>query len=226
AGAAWPLGVFVLAGLCLAGSIAFNPFVGALFAIVWGLSVMFEAVRTAKPVTALSRAAIAAVPAAAALAWCLANQMTGNAQGMLKIGLLGNARNAPLLNLLLSLGPALVPAVIGVILAAQARRARALVAPSLLLVTSLCVMHLLVLAGDDSWVGFRAGQMILAGAPGLIAAGLAATGGRKIVATSVVALAMCVGLPTTAIDVYNAQDITNLSEGPGFPWTQVLDRHH
>jgi hypothetical protein len=29
------------------------------------------------------------------------------------------------------------------------------------------------------------------------------------------------GLPTTVIDTYNAQDISNLREGPGFPWTIV-----
>ena len=31
------------------------------------------------------------------------------------------------------------------------------------------------------------------------------------------------GLPTTVIDAYNAQDVTNHDAGPGFRWTVVLD---
>jgi hypothetical protein len=45
------------------------------------------------------------------------------------------------------------------------------------------------------------------------------------VATGVAILAVAAGLPTTVIDVYNAQDVSNLSPGPGFPWTQVIDRN-
>jgi hypothetical protein len=223
-GSAAPVIGCVVAGLCIAGAIAFNPFVGAVFAIAWGTSLLLDAWRSRRLTAGLVRAAAAAIPSAAALAWCLGNQMTGNAQGMLHAGLLGNARNAPLFNLLLSLGPALIPAAIGAVMAFQAGRGRALLAPLVLIVLSLGVMHFLVLAGDDSWIGFRAGQMILAATPGLIAAGLASGGTRRLVAGAVAAVAICVGLPTTVIDLYNAQDVTNLSEGPGFPWTQVVDR--
>jgi hypothetical protein len=31
-------------------------------------------------------------------------------------------------------------------------------------------------------------------------------------------------LPTVAMDVYNAQDITDSAQGPGFQWTLVLSR--
>jgi uncharacterized membrane protein len=48
---------------------------------------------------------------------------------------------------------------------------------------------------------------------------------RKL-AGVVALIALVAGLPTTLIDVYNAQDITNRSAGPGFPWTEVLDIEH
>lgn len=215
----------VIAGVALAGSIAFNPFVGALFAVVWGCAVAMDALRSPAPVSRLARAAAAVVPAALGLFWTQANHMTGGAQGLLHFGLLGNARSAPLFNLFLSLGPALVPAAVGAAAAIWSQRSRPLVAPVILIALSLIVMHFVVLSGDDSWVGFRAGQMLLCAAPALIAAGLAATPlGWRRAAIVVATVALLVGLPTTVIDVYNAQDITNLSAGPGFPWTEVVDR--
>jgi uncharacterized membrane protein len=38
-------------------------------------------------------------------------------------------------------------------------------------------------------------------------------------------LAIVPAVPTVAIDVYNAQDIANPHQGPGFPWTLVLSPH-
>jgi len=143
---------------------------------------------------------------------------------MLQFGLIGDARNAPIMNLLLSLGPALVPAALGLAIAVRSNRSRPLLAGSLLALIALVVMHFVVLTGDASWVGFRAGQMILIAVPALVAAGLAATGRWQHVAIVTGIVALVVGLPTTVIDIYNAQDITNLAPGPGFPWTQVVDR--
>ena len=37
-----------------------------------------------------------------------------------------------------------------------------------------------------------------------------------------IAIALLAGLPTTIIDIYNTQDITNHSEAPGFHWTLML----
>ncbi|HVD90707.1 MAG TPA: hypothetical protein VNC21_00440 [Vicinamibacterales bacterium] len=223
AGSAAPLSVHALTGLSLAGAIAFNPFVGALFALAWGLGIAFDAVRSPDPLRRLVRCAVATVPAGAALVWCVANQMTGGASGMLRFGLVGNARHAPLFNLFLSLGPTLIPAAIGLATAWRLRRTRALAAPIALIAVSLVVMHFVVLASDDSWIGFRTGHLILLAASPLIAASLAAPGGWRRIALAVAMIAFLAGLPTTIVDVYNAQDITNRADGPGFPWTQVVD---
>jgi uncharacterized membrane protein len=86
-------------------------------------------------------------------------------------------------------------------------------------------MHLVRLRVDPSWVGFRGGQIFLSAIPPLVACLLAADGWRRAGAALVTA-AFFVGAPTTIVDVYNAQDITNLAPGPGFPWTEVIDRPH
>jgi len=44
---------------------------------------------------------------------------------------------------------------------------------------------------------------------------------RPVIA-AVCTIALALAVPTVAIDVYNAQDITNRFEGPGFPWTLII----
>jgi hypothetical protein len=39
---------------------------------------------------------------------------------------------------------------------------------------------------------------------------------------AVLGLSIVAALPTTAIDVYNTQDVYNWSQGPGFDWTLIL----
>jgi hypothetical protein len=47
---------------------------------------------------------------------------------------------------------------------------------------------------------------------------------RPSVAIAVTA-AILPGIPTVAIDVYNAQDVSNREMGPDFPWTLVITPH-
>jgi len=225
-GSAAPLEAHVIAGLALAGSVAFNPFVGAMFTVAWGLAMTVDAFRSRDRVFGrILRCAAAAGPVALALAWSVWNQMPGSAPSLVEFGLRGGAGHAPVWNLLLSLGPALVPAALGVALVRRVRGRASIVPAAVLAIVALLVMHLVRLQVDDSWVGFRGGQIFLAAVPALIACALAADGWRRV-GTAVVLAAFLVGTPTTIVDVYNAQDISNLSPGPGFPWTQVLDRPH
>jgi hypothetical protein len=83
-------------------------------------------------------------------------------------------------------------------------------------------MYFVRLNVDSSWVGFRAGQMFLVAVPVLIASGLAATGAWRRIAVVTTVLALLAGAPTTIIDAYNAQDISNFSESPIGPWTVTI----
>jgi hypothetical protein len=99
-------------------------------------------------------------------------------------------------------------------------------APALCLAAiALAVMHVVRLSVDISWVGFRGGQLLLVCAPAL-AASLFVSARWRPVAGWLGLAALIMGFPTLLIDTYNAQDITNLAAGPGFPWTEVLDVAH
>jgi hypothetical protein len=219
AGSAAPTAAIVVAGIALGGATLINPFVGGLFSLVWGAAVVLDAFRSGDAVRRILRHALAGVPVVLAVGWCVANQMVEGAGGALQFGRLGDARHAPLQSLMLSLGPVLVAAIVGLPVVSAFRRNSA---AALLAATSLLVMHFVRLDVDTSWVGFRAGQMFLAAAPALIAAGLAAAGTWRRIAIAVTIAAALVGAPTTLIDTYNAQDITNFSESPIGPWTVTV----
>ena len=222
AGSAAPAGAVAIAGVALAGAVACNPFVGGVFALVWGIAAAIDAFRSGDAAPRLIRCAIAIVPVGGAVAWCIGTQMVEGAGGTLQFGWLGAARRAPVFTFLLSLGPAVVPAIAGLLMASAVTRKAA---PELLLVVSIALLYLVRLNVDESWVGFRAGQMILVAAPALIARALVALGAlRRAVPAIVVVTALLVGTPTTVIDEYNARDVNNFNMGVTFHWTVRITR--
>jgi hypothetical protein len=224
AGAAVPPAGATLAGLLLGLSTAFNPFLGAAFCAVYGAAVLLDLVVNRRPLTGLPVHALAALPPLLAVGWSIANAMGDGAGAALTIGWVGYARNAPVRTLLLSAGPVLFPAIAGFWpdrrLPAQPARAAAAA-----LVISLSLLYFVMLS-DKSWVGFRAGQLLLAALTVPLARLLdrMLNAGRTRLATGIVCGVLLLGVPTTAVDVYNAADITNTAMGPGFPWTVVLSR--
>jgi hypothetical protein len=142
----------------------------------------------------------------------------------LQFGRLGEARNTTIANLLLSLGPALVMALVGVCSVRLKADDRLPLAALFLSALSIGLLYFVRLNVDASWVGFRAGQMFLVAIPGLIARGFIAPGFLRRVAIAAASLALIAGAPTTIIDAYNAQDISNFSESPIGPWTVTVTR--
>jgi hypothetical protein len=225
AGATTTLSAVAIQGLALAGAVALNPFVGGIFACVWGVAVLVDAVRKPAPVAAIVRHAAAVVPVSLALLWCVGSRMVEGAGGALDFGFHGASRHAPMTTLFLSLGPVLIPAAAALVFVRR-DTARGAVPSIALTITAMGLLFLVRLRVDQAWVGFRAGQMVLVGVPPLIALGLSQAWTRRTlrpVAGVAFALLLLFGLPTTAIDAYNAQDITNHDAGPGFRWTIVLD---
>ena len=196
-----------------------NPLVGGIFALVWGAAVVVDAARSGAFVTRVLRHAAAAIPVLAALGWVMLNRMAEGGGAALQFGwLIGDARNAPLVTLALSLGPALLAALVGLV-GGQIGRP---IAATLLAVTALLLMFFARLNVDPAWIGFRSGQLFLVAVPVLIARGFVTTGAVKRIAVVTATLAVLAGVPTTAIDVYNAQDTSNVSESPIGPWTVVI----
>jgi uncharacterized membrane protein len=89
---------------------------------------------------------------------------------------------------------------------------------------ALFLLYVVRLNVDHQWVPFRAGQMLLAALAVLSARWLAAarTPERRRLVVAAAVLLFVAGLPTTIIDAYNARDVSNTAQGPGFKWTLVL----
>ena len=227
AGVSAPIGAIVLAGAALALSTTFNPLIGGLFSLVYGAVVLADATR-ARQLKPVLHHAIAAGLVGVAVGWCIANDMVEGAAAVVLYGFGGDAKNSPVATLMLSLGPLIVPALMGIWPPWRLpRRAWPAVAGTVL---GLLVFYLVRLSVEDSYIGFRAGQLMQLALPGLAALFFArlwsldvARGrlGRAVAATIAVALIL-IGLPTTIIDTYNAQDISNREMGPGFRWTITL----
>lgn len=212
--AAWPL-----TGVALALSVMMNPFLGAAFCVIYGATVMWLRVRGAADAVSVTHLALAAAPVLLALGWTAINGMNAGAASDVTIGWTGDARNAPLFTLFLSLGGLLIPALVGALpwRTPPLRFAFPAVAAAVL---GLFLMYFVTLT-DPSWVGFRAGNILQATLPLLVARGLAGlTGkGRTGLAATLVVVVLAAGAPTTIIDAYNAQDTGNRRMGPGFLWT-------
>ena len=150
--------------------------------------------------------------------------MTDGAGSALHIGFVDPARNAPLVTFLLSFGPILVPAAIGLWPSGASFVSRA--RPAIVGVAlSILLMFFVTLTVDIFWVGFRAGNLFSVFVPALVARGFVALGSPrwKPVAVGLALLTLVLGLPTTIIDAYNTQDVGNrLMSVGGFHWTIAL----
>ena len=223
AGVGAPIGAIALAGLALGLSTTFNPFIGGLFSLIYAAVVIADAIAARRFKSVLPHATAAAI-VTLAVVWCIGNDMVEGAGAVVLYGLGGNARNRPIASLMLSLGPLLVPAVLGLFVSwTLPRRAWPAVAGGGI---GLLTFYLLRLSVDSSYIGFRAGQILQLALPGLAAlffSRMWSTGSRWRVAAAAIALVLlAIGLPTTLIDTYNAQDIGNRRMGPGFHWTVTL----
>ena len=222
-GASAPIGAVLLAGLALALATTFNPLIGGLFALIYGAVVVADVLRS-RDVLSIVRHAAAAVLVGMAVIWCIGNDMVEGASGVVEYGLGGSARNRPIATLLLSLGPLLLPAALALL---QPRRLPREAWPALAgSVIGLCVFYLVRLSVDSAYMGFRAGQLLQVALPGLaalfFARALKAGSWRLTAGMALVASLIVIGLPTTLIDMYNAQDVGNRRMGPGFRWTIAL----
>ena len=199
-----------------------NPLLGAAFCAIYGATVLFDVVTRRLPPVALLEQPLTVVPVLLGLWWCFASGMGDTAGSHLSFGWLFDAKNSPVLTLFLSLGGLLIPAALGC-LRWRGLDFRPIVPAVAGVVVGLCLLYLVWLT-DRSWVGFRAGNVLQVTLPLLAARGLAGLwdSGRRSLATIGIAVILLTASPTTLIDTYNAQDITNLRMGPGFPWTITL----
>ena len=221
-GASVSRGAIALAGIALGMAVTLNPFVGAVFAAVYGIVIAIDAIGNASPRLVLSHLTVA-LPLALALGWCAANEITAGSGSNLVFGWWGPATHGPVPTLAMSFLPAAIPAIVGLLLGRAAPQAR--IGPAVAgLCISLILMFSVALRVDPHWVGFRTGHLIFGFLPPLVAWGYVRLqqAGRYRVAALTTAGIVLSGLPTTVIDAYDAQDVGNTSMGPGFHWTLAV----
>jgi hypothetical protein len=202
------------AGLALGLATTMNPLLGGCFSLVYGVAIAADALRAERGWTFLPRHAAAAAMVGLAVAWGWGSKVMEGAGSALQIGTAG-LENSPVATVLLSVGPILIPSLPG-LRSVQGASSRALSIGCAGILLALGLLYF-VRISESSWVGFRAGQILLVSIPIVLARALTIMRPRAMAV--VAALVFLVGAPTTAIDTWNAQDIGNRREGPGFKWT-------
>jgi hypothetical protein len=218
-------------GLALGLALTMSPFPGGLLTLVYTAAVLWGAAERWRLAARVALVQVAAVvPAATGLWWCFANRTFEGVGGSTAFGLSKMAARTGPVTLAIELGPLLVPAAAGLLVAA-ARGFPASMRPSVLGAgLAMACFYGFSLTAEPIWIGWRAGQIILVTAPALVALAVVAAAERvpRAQVAATVAVLFAVGLPTTLIDVYNAQDTSNVDMGPGFRWTVLLspaDQH-
>ena len=155
------------AGIALGLSTTMNPLLGAVCSAIYGSCVAFDAVFQRGQWRRIPVHGLAALPVVMAVAWGSASHVMDGAGSALDFGYHGFSRHSPIVTLLLSLGPILVPAVAG-LLFARGVASRPVIIGTTGIVVGLFLLYF-VRISEASWVGFRAGQVLLVSIPILLA---------------------------------------------------------
>jgi hypothetical protein len=214
------------AGILLGLAFLFSTFTAIIVGAAVGILYCVRLVQQ-RALGALWQCAIlGGAPVAVAIAVSMALGYTDPGEGFLmRFGLNPVALRRWPFALLLSFGPLLFAGSLGLLRVRWVTREGASAAA---LVASALTFYFLADVPDMGgvWVGWRSGHLLLIAFAIIGAAALTAVWRRRweirAVLASVALVAISLAVPTVAIDVYNAQDITNREQGPAFPWTLIL----
>ena len=220
--------VALAGGVLLALSVLYSSFTAIIIGVA--VSGVYAVRLLARPHlrTLVVCAVLGAVPVAlAVLASTALGYVDPQAGGLLQVGPNRVAfRDAPF-SLFLSLGPPLLLGALGLAVAVW-RRHEALPVGMLVLAAFGFYFFTDVPDVGGVWVGWRSGHLLFIAAAALTALLFtwAVTQGAAVrrALWAATAVAVTAALPTVAIDVYNAQDLSNTRPGAGFPWVLRLTR--
>ena len=215
---------FAIAGTCLGLSIAISSFAGGMLTVGAALYEGFAVVRTLDWRRALVHAIAAAMPLAAGTAMTYGLRYVDTAGAVVAIELNRMAVRGFWWVTLLSFGPVLLlslAAIAALLKSGFARASADRIGIFGALLVSCVIFYFFVNVRDhqDVYVGWRVGHFMFMAATVVI--GILFERVRRLgwIAIAIVGL---LGLPTTAIDVYNTQDITNHGPAPAGRWTLRL----
>lgn len=213
-----------VAGLLLGLSIAISSFAGVMFTAGAALFEAISVVRQLDWRRGLAHALASAIPLAILSGLVFALQYVDASGSIVELGVNRLATQSFWLVTALSFGPVLIMSVaaIAVILRVERQNLGAFGA----LAAACVVFYFFINVRDhqDVYVGWRVGHLLFMSATilaGILFDHVTTMPNRRLALAGLLIVGLA-GLPTTAIDVYNTQDITNNRGAPGFTWTLRL----
>lgn len=219
-----------LAGVFLGLSMLLSSPAAAMIAAVAASYETFRLARARQWKAFVPCALAAAVPMAGALALSAALQYVDTrspGNPLVKFGVNSLATHRVWLTIFLNFGPVVIVAGLG-LAAAIWRDALETFVPILITVAVSAAFYVLVDVPDHNgvYVAWRASHVIFMALAPLCGFAVqewwAAGGAARWAMVSAAAAVALAALPTVVIDIYNAQDVANRTDGPGFKWTVVL----
>jgi hypothetical protein len=209
---------FAIAGGCLGLSIAISSFAGGMMTVGAAIYEGVAVVRRLDFRRAAVHAAAAAVPLAAATVLTYALRYVDTSGSVVALELNRMAVRDFWRVTFLSFGPVLLVVLAALPVLMTARRGVSIFAA---LLASCLIFYFFVNVRDhqDVYVGWRVGHFMFMAST--VVAGIFFERLRGLAWVPVVVIGL-LGLPTTAIDVYNTQDITNHGPAPAGRWTLRL----
>ncbi|HXH05039.1 MAG TPA: hypothetical protein VNI83_00455 [Vicinamibacterales bacterium] len=217
-----------LAGMLLGGGLLFSSFSAAMIGLAVALYYLGRLAAAGEIARIPATTLRGALPVAAAVGTAVALRYVDPRGGLVDIGLNRLAVRNASLAVPLSFGLLLPTGIAGIVIGLFIRTRAAAALAVLGAVCSFSYFFVNVLDHQDVYVAWRAGHILII----VLAAGLAIfwewawPAGRVARAALVTAAALgaLLAAPTTALDLYTAQDIGNRAYGPGFRWTVILHR--
>lgn len=216
---------FAVAGVCLGLSVAISSFAGVMLTAAAAIHEGVAVIRALDIRRASLHAIAAAVPLAIGTALTFLLQYVDGSGPVVAVELNRLAVRGFWWVTILSFGPVLLLGLAALPGLRQERRGLGIFV-SLTAACALFYFFVNVRDHQDVYVGWRVGHFMFMAATvvlGLLFQRLQGSPpALRPLGWAAVAIIGLMGLPTTVIDVYNTQDITNFNEAPAGPWTLRL----
>lgn len=216
-----------LCGALLGGSLLLSTFSALMLTVIVALYLGLRVLRERAWGAAVPMALAAALPLVGAVVATRWLSYVELGTPPITLGVNPLARHAVLQTVGLGMGPFLLAlAAGGAVLVATRRRRLAAMVGAVVAVCALFYVFVDVRDHQNVYVAWRVGHVLFILMAGLAACVLGAAGRARgavgWLAVGLVGVVVAAALPTTVIDLYNTQDITNFEQAPGFRWTLLL----
>ena len=214
---------FAVSGVCLALSVAISSFAGLMVTVAAMLFELVSVLRSLDWVRGIKHALAAAIPLAASVALVYGLGYVDRSGAVMELVVNRVAVHRFWWVTLLSFGPILIVTALAIPAFFHERRGLSILGA---LAASCVFFYFFVNVRDhqDVYVGWRVGHFMFMAAAVVIGVLLEYVNARpsawQPLQWAAIAVALLAGLPTTIIDVYNTQDISEHGEAPY--WTLLL----